>query len=277
MDMKSMATGLALTLAGVVAAQAAIVENLLQDPGFEQLVAGEPAFGGTPWSDNISIAPDHILVRTGVARSGTNSVAFNHYTRTGFLSQKTGVQVEAGTSYELSVWMLLDEQSANPAHTNSTTINMAVATSPTENGTYDWTGVGRKLTAPSVVGQWQPFTFEIAADMLTNNVGEWIEIRFVKEYQPSEYRIFVDDASFGAVASNPPQQVSDLGIAVVDAQNVELSWTAGADDLYTVQRSENLMAGAWTNLVPGIEGIDGTIAVTTTATAVQSFYRIVSE
>lgn len=181
-----------------------VMANLLEDPGFENLAADEPTQGGTPWEDNNPQAEKHIEVRNGISQYGTNSVAFNHYTRGGYLYQKLGIQVEADTSYELSVWMKLDEASSNPAHTNWPTINMALAGSDTENGNYDWLGVGKKKTGPSVTNQWKQFTFEIDSNMLTNEVGRWLEVRFVKENAPTEYRIFLDDASFGIQTPDVP-------------------------------------------------------------------------
>jgi hypothetical protein len=197
--------GSLLIVISLVSVHAEIVTNLIQDAGFEGLSAGEPATGGTPWSDNVSVAPAHIEVRNGVSHSGANSVAFNHYTRTGYLSQILGVQVLADTSYELSVWMMIDEQSANSSHTEAATLNVTLASSATESGTYDWIGgdAAHKDTTPTVVGEWQQFVFEIDSSVLTNEVGNWLEVRFVKEYQPSEYRIFLDDASFGVVVPEP--------------------------------------------------------------------------
>ncbi len=204
MKMKTMTVGLALVLAGGGASRADIVSNLLQDPGFENLSGDAPNEGGTPWNDSLgNTANAHIAVRTGVSRSGTNSVAFNHYARTGYLSQKTGVQVATGQDYELSVWMRIGEKSVNSSQTAISSINMALATSVTENGSYDWIGVGQKETIPSAVGEWQQFTFLITSDLLEARVGEWLEVRFGKEYQPSEYRIFLDDASFGMVIPEP--------------------------------------------------------------------------
>lgn len=195
-------TGLALSLIQP-AVQADIVANLLQDAGFENLASGEPTQGGTPWEDNTSAADEHIEVRTGLSHSGTNSVAFNHYARNGYLYQTLGLQIQEDTSYELSVWMMLDEASINPAQTNATTINMALAAANTETGNYGWIGVGQKKTAPTVVGEWQQFVFEIDSSMLSDQVGRWLEVRFVKENQPTEHRIFLDDASFGVAVPEP--------------------------------------------------------------------------
>lgn len=194
----------------------AIVTNLLSDPGFENLSEGEPTQGGEPWADNITAADAHIEIRSGVAHDGTNCVAFNHYGRNGYLQQRVGIQVEPDTSYELSVWMMLDEQSSNPAQTNMATINMALAAGDTENGTYDWIGVGRKKNAPAVAGEWQQFTVEIKPSELSDQVGRWLEVRFVKENAPTEYRIFLDDASFGIQTPSGINQQPNILLIMVD-------------------------------------------------------------
>jgi arylsulfatase len=209
---------LTAVLTALTSADAEIVENLLADSGFENLSSDEPASGGTPWSDNISAAPAHIEARSGVAYTGTNSVAFNHYTRTGYLSQTLGIQVEADTSYELSVWMMIDEKSSNSSHTEAATLNMTLASSTAEFGIYDWIGGGaaHKDTIPTVVGEWQRFVFEIDSSVLTAEVGRWLEVRFVKENAPTEYRIFLDDASFGIKTSTTTNEQPNVLLILMD-------------------------------------------------------------
>lgn len=200
---KDLVCGLVVLATALVSADAEIVENLIVDPGFEALTSGEPVAGGIPWSDSVPEADAHIQIRTGISHSGTNSVVFAHYARTGYLSQILGIQVESDTSYELSVWMMLDEASTNPSQTNLATINMALAASDSESGTYGWIGVGNKGTTPTVAGEWQKFTFEIDSSKLVDQVGRWLEVRFLKEIQPTEYRIFLDDITFGAQTQEP--------------------------------------------------------------------------
>jgi hypothetical protein len=189
--------------AALMPVNADIVANLLEDPGFENLAAGEPTQVSIPWYDSMSAAQVHIEVQNYYSNFGTNSLVFRHYGRTGFLGQKLGVQVEADTSYELGVWMRIDEASTSPAQTNSSSINMTLAASDTEGGTYDWTGIANKDTIPTVAGEWQYFMAVIDSSSLTNFVGDWIEVRFVKELLNSQYKIYLDDITFGVQATEP--------------------------------------------------------------------------
>ncbi|QHI68546.1 hypothetical protein [Tichowtungia aerotolerans] len=77
-----------------------------------------------------------------------------------------------------------------------------------------------------------------------------------------------------------PDQITEIGsisMGLSSADDVELSWTAEAVGTYVLQTRTDLLTGAWSNLVEGIAGIDGTLSVTTTPTAATAFYRIVGE
>ena len=183
--------------------QADIVENLVEEGGFEGLSVGEPTQVSTPWYDSVPEAQVHIEAQCFSSNYGTNSIVFRHYGRVGYLGQKLGVQVEADASYELGVWMQLSDASTNPSQTNSSSINMTLAVSDTEGGTYGWTGVSNKGIIPTTPNEWQHFTVVFDSNSLTNFVGDWLEIRFVKEKVNSQYKIYLDDATFGVQYAEP--------------------------------------------------------------------------
>jgi hypothetical protein len=177
-------------------ARAAGLNNLLEDPGFEALsTATSPDPGGQPWA---AVEDDgYAIRRRDLSRSGQYAAAFQWYSPTGYISQKTGWQIEAGIDYDISAWMMIDEASSDPAHSNAAMITVTLAVADTEDGVYDWIGLGRDGLAPDAVGEWRKFTNHLRAEDLEAHIGKWVEIRFVKDNGNSQHRIFIDDASFG--------------------------------------------------------------------------------
>ncbi len=82
-------------------------------------------------------------------------------------------------------------------------------------------------------------------------------------------------AAFAVLASLT--SIGDLSILPLSTTTVELSWPAEALGTYAVQATESLTSGSWSNIVSGIQGVDGTLSVTTTVSGAQSFYRISGE
>ncbi|QHI68545.1 sialidase family protein [Tichowtungia aerotolerans] len=72
-------------------------------------------------------------------------------------------------------------------------------------------------------------------------------------------------------------EIKPVDIAVSGAATVTLSWEAEAIGTYAVQTCTNLLSGSWSNLVEGLEGVDGMLSVTTTPTAASVCYRVVGE
>ena len=68
-----------------------------------------------------------------------------------------------------------------------------------------------------------------------------------------------------------------LAIAPLDTNSVEISWVGDASATYSLQGTESLAIPSWSNLVTNISGVDGGIAVTTTASTVEAFYRVNAE
>ena len=82
----------------------------------------------------------------------------------------------------------------------------------------------------------------------------------------------------GAVAVLPRiTAIGDLSILQLNAMDFELSWPAEELGTYSVQEKNNLQFGNWNNIVTDIEGVDGTLSVTTTVTEAQMFYRVSGE
>lgn len=197
---KFLACIVTFSLCSSLYASAPLFTNLLQDASFEALTGNEPDFGGSPWSQSVSAAPAHIALNTTHAHTGDQSVGWHHYTRTGFLEQQVPYQIEAGRDYVVSMWMKIDEQSTNADHHgNPTTVNLTLATSTTQGGEYGWIGFGNQGTTPTVVGEWQYFEYTATAEFLEDRVGEWLAFRIIKDNQPSEHRLFVDDVGLTVI------------------------------------------------------------------------------
>ncbi|MCF7818003.1 MAG: PEP-CTERM sorting domain-containing protein [Kiritimatiellales bacterium] len=210
---------LAVLLAGFATNSSAdIVANLLQDPGFESLTGNAPDTTTTPWA---AVEPTKFPISsvsgtsaTQNYHSGSDAVVFQYYaiSPTARFYQDVGTQIVAGKDYELSIWSLLGDKSANAAHTNSTTFNMAIYTSTTVDGTYTYrTGVfNLKPTAPD---QWEQFTTTFTAENLSAWQGEYMRVAFTRPNNSVEYRLYFDDASFGEVSVIP--EPATLGLVAL--------------------------------------------------------------
>lgn len=88
-----------------------------------------------------------------------------------------------------------------------------------------------------------------------------------------------DRTVVGAFAVLPTiTSVGDVTITPLSSTELELSWVAESLGTYAVQADGNLqLPPSWTNLVSDIEGIDGTLSVTTTVSGALSFYRVSGE
>lgn len=100
-------------------------------------------------------------------------------------------------------------------------------------------------------------------------------------------QLFGDEQYAGAwydfirvLKADAPDSITEIGsvsVGMSSVTNLAFSWDAEAMGTYVLQTRSDLLTGAWSNLVEGIEGIDGTLSVTTTPAAASSFYRIVGE
>lgn len=177
---------------------AAVAENLLSDAGFEAISGNEPNSGTTPWFTSGEGSDGSFTTATDQAHGGAQSARFAFYYDDGAIVQNTGVPVQAGRDYELSVWAMIAEPSTAPAHTNASLLTFSIYTSPTVDGTYSW----RKSqygNIPSATNEWQQFTRVFTATELSDWVGQYIQVRFIKQNANSTYKINIDDASFGMV------------------------------------------------------------------------------
>ncbi len=86
-----------------------------------------------------------------------------------------------------------------------------------------------------------------------------------------------DIFTVSAVAPPPPLAIGEIGIAV-DSSNAVVSWLGMTGATYTLQSKTDLVEQlSWSNAVPGITGIDGSMSATSTVVAVESFYRVIAE
>ena len=209
--MKITRIGLSVLLAGfTINSGADIVGNLLQDPGFEAITGNEPNATTAPWLTVGEGAAGSFISTTTQAHSGSQSALFGFYYDGGTIAQTTGVQIEAGKDYEMSIWMLIDSLSGTAAHTNNSSLNLTLAASAAVDGTYGYR-IAQFGNIPTVVGEWQQFTRVFTAAQLTDWVGEYIQVRYVKQNDNTQYKIYIDDASFGVVIPEP----ATLGLVTV--------------------------------------------------------------
>ncbi len=186
-----------LLAAGFVSgSQALVVSNLLADAGFEAIVGNEPNAATSPWFTSGEAQVGSFVSATNQANGGSQSVKFSYYYDDGAIAQNTGVRIEAGKSYAVSMWMLIAEPSANPAHTNSSGVVMQLFTSDTVDGTYSLAVAG-SVFLPSATNEWQQFTQEWTASNLLALAGKYVQVRFAKPNANTLYKIHVDDAVFG--------------------------------------------------------------------------------
>ena len=69
----------------------------------------------------------------------------------------------------------------------------------------------------------------------------------------------------------------DTTITHIGGSEIKLSWLGLEGGTYTVQYTENLALGTWSNLLTDISGVYGTMSNTNSATSAQAFYRVIGE
>ncbi|MGE4489648.1 MAG: PEP-CTERM sorting domain-containing protein [Kiritimatiellales bacterium] len=180
-----------------------IVTNLIADGGFEGLDAAtfEPSTNSSPWfTDELTKWPLQTETDPAMVHSGNQALVWQYYANDPVAIQTLGVQVAAGKKYEVDLWCMLAEGSAT--FTSNTVINVSVWTSPTIDGTYKYIA-GVFGLQPTAIDEYQNFSHVYTVNDLSARVGEYMQLRIVKANINTEYRIFVDDVSFGEVIPEP--------------------------------------------------------------------------
>ena len=196
--MKKMIKGILsfLSLGIAMNTHAVIVSNLLADAGFEALAGNEPNDATSPWFTIGEAQIGSFISATNQVHGGSQSAKFNYYYDAGDIAQNTGLQIEAGKDYVVSMWMLIAEPSANPAHTNSTDVAMELFGSDTVDGTYTL-AVAVTNGLPATTNQWQQFTQVWKANDLLAIAGKYVQVRYAKVNANTLYKIHIDDTAFG--------------------------------------------------------------------------------
>lgn len=251
-----------------------VITNTIQDPGFEMLSGNLPDSDSTPWYTVDENGDPSCITVTNAAHNGTKSVKFNYYYDEVYLIQNTGHQLESGQNYELSMWMMINEQSPNAAHTNISSITMSVWICDTVDGTYEYL-TGQAGNLPTVPGEWQKFTKTFSVGPGHN--GYYVQVRFAKPNVLTDYKIYLDDTSLGIIQNPPIDEIGDISMEVVDGSNVVISWTGESVGTYAVQYTSNLALGSWSNLAENIPGVSGVMSVTGSISSLQCFYRTIGE
>lgn len=189
-----------LALAGALGStRAAVVDNRLADTGFEAIAGNEPNTNSLPWFTSGEDQVASFVSSTKQVHSGNQSAKFAYYYDDGAIVQNTGVQIEAGKDYEVSMWMFLpsDERSTSAAHTNAPTVAMTLYTSSTGvAGAYAYR-TGFFGNQPDAEDRWQQFTGVFKAADLSAWVGQHVQIRFAKKNANTTHKIYIDDTTFG--------------------------------------------------------------------------------
>ncbi len=234
--MKKMMRASLLALAAGLAGNSwsAITNNLLTDVGFEGLTGNEPNTNSTPWYTSGEDNNFSLVTSTTLAHGGAQSVRFNYYYDSCVAAQNTGTQLAAGKSYEASMWLLIDEPSANAAHTNVSSVSIGLYTSPTVDGTYTYR-TGFFGNVPSTTNEWQQFKGAWTASSLTAWVGQYVVIRFAKQNTNSKYKIALDDVAFGESVFVRGPRPEDLLIGWDSGAGTNVAFNAPgvAGNLYT--------------------------------------------
>jgi hypothetical protein len=64
------------------------------------------------------------------------------------------------------------------------------------------------------------------------------------------------------------------GAGMVSGNQVKIRWNSVADRAYTVQFSTNLLSGTWMPVIENITAMTSKMAVTSSASTVEGFYRV---
>ncbi|TWT86382.1 PEP-CTERM sorting domain-containing protein [Neorhodopirellula pilleata] len=201
-------------LTSAASVQAAIVSNLVQDPGFESTVSPVLTSTSTPWftigEDNeVNNNSTSVIQVTGSPGSGVNSgsraAQFAFYFDAATIVQNLGVQYDSSKTYEFSFYSRISNLSANSLHINPSTINASIWTSSTINGTYASRGLISGLT--STTTDWTEHRFDIASTFgtLGSFSGEFLQIRLDKPNTNTTHRISIDDVAFGVQVTAVPE------------------------------------------------------------------------
>jgi hypothetical protein len=177
--------------------------ELLLDSSFEGLENTEPNTNSTPWftvgeNQNFSFVP---TAASEEVRTGLQAAKFNFYFDAGAVAQNVDKTLEAGETYAYSVWNLITQPSTNSAHTNASTFNLSVWTSPTNGGTYTY----RKGLFGNIAtneNEYQHFTFTFTTADIVNEgagLGDNIQVRIAKANAGSTHKLCFDEASLKTV------------------------------------------------------------------------------
>jgi acylphosphatase len=125
----------------------------------------------------------------------------------------------------------------------------------TSNQTHELTITGAELIAAGVT------------------VGEGLRIDFASHYTGTGNSIiWVDNVSVFLPLA--PTTVGDISIEVVSGgTEVALTWVTEAGWNYGVAVKDDLVYGTWSNIITGVEGVDGEVTVTNSVPADAKFFR----
>lgn len=94
----------------------------------------------------------------------------------------------------------------------------------------------------------------------------------LEDSRPTATQVYLDNIAIsGGIASD----YFEIRISTAGSDPV-VGWSGSAGNVYTVQRRESLLSGAWSNVVEGISG-SGELAVTNDSGLSSAFYRVIAE
>ena len=169
--------------------------NQMSDPGFDSISGNEPNAGTAPWATAQENQSGSFITGTDRYRSETQSAKFTFYFDNGSIVQNLTNQIDTAKNYAASVWMLTDEQSGDTSHTNPPSLAIELYASPTLGSSYTYAGTFSSGNLNSGYNVWQQFSGMVSGASLAGRNGEFIQIRFKKEYANASHRMWIDDAS----------------------------------------------------------------------------------
>ncbi len=258
-----------LLMGGVVASHAEVVSNYFADAGFEALDGSFPAYepnaGTSPWFTTGENADGSFKATTNEANSGSQSVVFDWYGDSGAIVQDLNALVDAGITYEVSLWMLTAEPSANGVHVNPPTLNIGLYTSTNSGASYQFAQTLYTGALNSTTNVWEQFSVAVDGAALAAFAGQDIQIRFNKANENTRYKIYIDDAEFGEYAVDTPPSSVLIGYYGSTGTNVDYAAAGIGGALFNDNfRQVNANAGS----------TDGTYGSTNGASLLLTAYEV---
>ncbi|VGO16431.1 hypothetical protein PDESU_05022 [Pontiella desulfatans] len=136
------------------------------------------------------------------------SLKFNRWRGDINVLQNTGHVIQAGHDYHISLWIMTDEPSDDPAHTAKPGIFVTVASAKQPDGPFHFRKQFFWEITTSKHGVWERIEGSIDAADLEEWIGECIQLRIVKKSLNSSHAIWVDDIQLHSLSNGEEVEVS---------------------------------------------------------------------